>query len=92
MVEETSGLSELVERVAAVDLGKTILMARVRVPHADKPGRRCQGTPGVPDVHGRALTLAGNLRGNGVTLEAQGSPAGCSMPGTRRTSRRTLIR
>jgi transposase len=41
-MEETSELSELVERVAALDLGKAVLTACVRVPHPGKPGRRCQ--------------------------------------------------
>jgi transposase len=34
--------AELVERVAALDIGKAMLVACVRVPHDPKPGRRRQ--------------------------------------------------
>jgi hypothetical protein len=34
--------AELVERVAALDIGKAMLVACVRVPHDTKPGRRRQ--------------------------------------------------
>jgi transposase len=42
VMEETSERSELVERVAALDLSKAVLTACVRVPHETKAGRRCQ--------------------------------------------------
>ena len=41
-MEETNEPAELVERVAALDIGKAALTACIRVPHEDKPGRRCQ--------------------------------------------------
>src|SRR4030095_2540331 len=42
-VEESSEEPpELVERVAALDIGKAMLVACVRVPHDTKPGRRRQ--------------------------------------------------
>ena len=42
-VEEVSEEpAELVERVAALDIGKAMLVACVRVPHDPKPGRRRQ--------------------------------------------------
>jgi transposase len=69
-VEETSDLSELVERVAALDLGKATLTACVRVPHADKPGRRCQEVREYRTTTRALLTLAADLRGHGVTLVA----------------------
>jgi transposase len=69
-VEETSELSELVERVAALDLGKAVLTACVRVPHADKPGRRCQEVREYRTTTTSLLALAGDLRGHGVTLVA----------------------
>jgi transposase len=69
-VEETTELSELVERVAALDLGKAVLTACVRVPHADKPGRRCQEVREYRTTTTSLLTLAGDLRGHGVTLVA----------------------
>ncbi len=36
-MEETAESAELVERVAALDIGKAALMACIRVPHEDKP-------------------------------------------------------
>ena len=69
-MEETSDLSELVERVAALDLGKATLTACVRVPHADKPGRRCQEVREYRTTTRALLTLAADLRGHGVTLVA----------------------
>jgi transposase len=42
-MEEIAGEeAELVERVAALDIGKAELVCCVRVPHGDKPGRRRQ--------------------------------------------------
>jgi transposase len=69
-VEETSDLPELVERVAALDLGKATLTACVRVPHADKPGRRCQEVREYRTTTRALLTLAADLRGHDVTLVA----------------------
>ena len=69
-MEETSDLSELVERVAALDLGKASLTACVRVPHASKPGRRCQEVRAYSTTTRSLLALARDLRGHGVTLVA----------------------
>ena len=69
-MEETSDLSELAWRVAALDLGKATLTACVRVPHADKPGRRCQEVREYRTTTRALLTLAADLRGHGVTLVA----------------------
>jgi transposase len=69
-MEETTERSELVERVAALDLGKATLTACVRVPHASKPGRRCQEVREYRTTTGALLALAGDLRGHGVTLVA----------------------
>jgi hypothetical protein len=33
---------EIIERVAALDIGKAELVACMRVPHPDRPGRRAQ--------------------------------------------------
>jgi transposase len=69
-VEETSELSELAGRVAALDLGKAVLTACVRVPHPGKPGRRCQEVREYRTTTTSLLALAGDLRGHGVTLVA----------------------
>ena len=42
MEEVTKEAARLVARVAALDIGKASLVACVRVPHEDKPGRRRQ--------------------------------------------------
>ena len=39
-MEEIIEDAEVVTRVAALDISKATLMACVRVPHEDKPGRR----------------------------------------------------
>ena len=42
MLEEDPRDGEIVARVAALDIGKAEVVCCVRVPHEDKPGRRCQ--------------------------------------------------
>jgi hypothetical protein len=42
MDEITDEPAALVERIAALDIGKATLTTCVRVPHEDKPGARCQ--------------------------------------------------
>ena len=41
-MDEVDDAELLVERVAALDLGKAVLEACVRVPHPQRPGRRMQ--------------------------------------------------
>jgi transposase len=41
-VDQTEEPVELVARVCALDIGKASVMACVRVPHEDTPGRRRQ--------------------------------------------------
>jgi transposase len=53
-VQESGERTGLVERVAALDIGKADLVACVRVPHESKPGRRVQEVrtfPTMVDVH-----------------------------------------
>jgi transposase len=69
-VEETTELTELVERVAALDLGKAALTACVRVPHPGQPGRRCQEVREYRTTTTALLALADDLRGHGVSLVA----------------------
>ena len=42
MLQETPETEEIIERVAALDIGKAELMCCVRVPDDDRPGRRLQ--------------------------------------------------
>jgi hypothetical protein len=58
---------ELVERVAALDIGKASVMACIRVPHEDGR-RRSQEVREYGATTGALLALAGHLHGKGVTL------------------------
>lgn len=40
MLEEDQQTEEIIERVAALDIGKAELVCCARVPHEGKPGRR----------------------------------------------------
>jgi transposase len=67
MVEQTDKSGELVERVAALDIGKASVMACIRVPHEDQR-RRSQEVCEYGTTTGALLALAGRLHRNGVTL------------------------
>jgi transposase len=69
-VESTEEPVELVERVAALDLGKAGLVACVRVPHEDRPGRRRQEIREYATLSRSLLELADWLRCEGVELVA----------------------
>jgi transposase len=60
---------ELVERVAALDLGKASLMACIRVPH-DRPGRRRQEIREYATLSRSLLELADWLRCERISLVA----------------------
>src|SRR5690348_15958523 len=68
-MEETEGPGELVERVAALDIGKASVMACIRVPHEDQRRRR-QEVCEYGATTGALLALAGRLHDLGVTLVA----------------------
>jgi transposase len=68
-MEETEEPGELVERVAALDIGKASVMACIRVPHEDQRKRR-QEVCEYGTTTGALLTLAGRLHDLGVTLVA----------------------
>jgi transposase len=69
VVEEiTEEAAELVQRVAALDVGKRELTACVRVPHEDKPGRRVQEVRTYATTTPALLELRDWLICQGVTL------------------------
>jgi transposase len=68
MAEETEEAAELVQRVAALDIGKAVLEACVRVPHETTPGRRVQEVRTYSTTTGALLELADWLRAQQVTL------------------------
>ena len=66
MLRETADREEIIERVAALDIGKAELMCCVRVP-GERPGRRLQEVRAWPTMTRSLLGLADWLRGLGVT-------------------------
>jgi transposase len=67
-VEEIEQASELVERVAAIDIAKASGTVCVRVPHEDRPGKRIQRVFNTLATSGAILDLADHLVCQGITL------------------------
>ena len=67
MLEETQDREEIIERVAALDIGKAELTCCVRVPREGRPGRRLQEVETYSTMTGSLLRLADRLRCLGVT-------------------------
>jgi transposase len=63
----TQDNEEIIERVAALDIGKAELMCCVRVPDQDHPGRRLQEVQPYPTLTRSVLRLADHLARLGVT-------------------------
>jgi transposase len=66
-VEDVDELELHVERIAALDLGKAVLEACVRVPHESKPGRRMQEVRTYLTTTAALLEMADWFRCWGVT-------------------------
>ena len=67
MLTTTRDNEEIIERVAALDIGKAELMCCVRVPDEDHPGRRLQEVQPYPTLTRPVLRLADHLARLGVT-------------------------
>ena len=67
MMEETEDREEIIERVAALDIGKAELVACVRVPSPNTPGRRAQEISTHSTMTRSLLALSDRLRAWGVT-------------------------
>ena len=67
MLEETQDTEELIERVAALDIGKAELVCCVRVPGEGKRGRRLQEVRTYTTMTRSLLVLADRLGELGVT-------------------------
>jgi hypothetical protein len=67
VLEEDPQVEEVVARVAALDIGKAELVCCVRVPHEDKPGRRCQEVATYSTMTRSLLGMADHLRCLGVS-------------------------
>ena len=62
MMEEVEDVELVVERIAALDLGKAGLEACVRVPSTNRPGRRMQESRGYGTTTAQLLEMVGWLR------------------------------
>ena len=58
VLQETAEREEIIERVAALDIGKAELVCCVRVPREGGPGRRLQEVQGYPAMTRSLLALA----------------------------------
>jgi transposase len=67
MLVDDQDREEIIERVAALDIGKAELVACVRVPSPHHPGRRAQEVRTYSTMTGSLLALAAWLQGLGVT-------------------------
>jgi transposase len=67
MLTTTHDNEEIIERVAALDIGKAELMCCVRVPDEDRPGRRLQEVQAYSTMTRSLLGLSDRLRCLGVT-------------------------
>jgi hypothetical protein len=67
VLEETQDIEEIVERVAALDIGKKEVVCCVRVPRDGSPGRRMQEVSAYPAMTRSLLGMADHLRCLGVT-------------------------
>ncbi|UXY32143.1 IS110 family transposase [Streptomyces sp. HUAS TT20] len=67
MLQETEDREEIIERVAALDIGKAHLVCCARIPHEGRPGRRMQEVQTYPTMTRSLLSMADHLRCLGVT-------------------------
>ncbi len=67
MLQDSEDTEEIIERVAALDIGKAELVACIRVPSPDKPGRRAQEITTYSTMTRSLLGLADRLRELRVT-------------------------
>jgi transposase len=67
MLHDSEDTEEIIERVAALDIGKAELMACIRVPNPNRPGRRAQEITTYSTMTRSLLGLADRLRELRVT-------------------------
>ena len=67
MLEETHETEEVIQRVAALDIGKAELVCCIRVPSPDTPGKRLQEVATYQTMTRSLLVLADRLGELGVT-------------------------
>jgi transposase len=67
MLEETRDTEEIIERIAALDIGKAELVCCTRVPSQDRPGKRLQEVTTHATMTRSVLAMADHLHCLGVT-------------------------
>ncbi len=67
MLQETDEREEIIERVAALDIGKAEVTCCARIPGQARPGRRLQEVTTWPTMTRSLLALAARLAGLGVS-------------------------
>jgi transposase len=67
VLEEAHDTEQIIQRVAALDIGKAQLVCCVRVPNPKTPGKRLQEVTTHPTMTRSLLVLADRLAGHGVT-------------------------
>ena len=67
MLRDSEDTEEIIERVAALDIGKAELVACIRVPSPDSPGRRAQEIATYSTMTRSLLGLGERLRELGVS-------------------------
>jgi transposase len=67
VLEEAHDSEELIQRVAALDIGKAQLVCCVRVPNPDRPGKRLQEVRTYPTMTRSLLAMADRLGALGVS-------------------------
>jgi transposase len=67
VLQESQDREEIIERVAALDIGKAEVVCCVRVPHEGRPGRRLQEVQAYSAMTRSLLSMADHLRSLGVT-------------------------
>ena len=67
MLEEAHDSEELIQRVAALDIGKAQLVCCARVPSPDRPGKRLQEVRTYPTMTRSLLAMADRLGALGVS-------------------------
>src|SRR4029450_5679564 len=76
VLEETHDTEEIIQRVAALDIGKAELVCCVRVPGAQGSGRRLHEVRTYSTMTRSLLAMADRLRELGVTRGGGGGPPG----------------
>jgi transposase len=67
VLRDSEDSEEIIERVAALDIGKAELVACIRVPNPDRPGRRAQEITTYSTMTRSLLGLAHRLHELGVS-------------------------